>query len=155
MKKTDVVDLESLEKYYSKVRKIRFADEVVIESLDDIYKNLFPCEPGSRYGQSDTYYSKGAHHCPRQRYRSIDDFIKLCKKYFPDTTLKTIFAFLKEKEEFYEKISIRQHLGYCPTIRKYNYRGFTSSKYTMSIVDYNLRDLNPAIPSTTVKELLT
>jgi hypothetical protein len=154
MNKKDVKDIETLEMYYTQVRKIKFADDVYIVSLNDIYNNLWPTKFGDRRNQQPTYFNRGKMHCEIYRARSIDDFIKLCKRYFPDVTLKNCFEFLYLKELEYDEQGYRQHFGYCPTIRKYNYRGLTSSKYTRSILTYDLHDLNPVLEKR-VSELLT
>jgi len=154
MKKIDVRDIETLEIYYTTTRKIKFADDVYITSLEDIYNNLFPNKPGDKTNQQPTYFNKGAIHCHIYRHRSVEDFIKLCKRYFPDVTLKNCFEFLYIKELEYDEKGFRQHLGYCPNIKKYNFRGLTSSKYANSIKDYKLKDLCPSI-GIRVSELLT
>lgn len=155
MKKADVRDIASLEEYYAKVRKIKFADEVQIESIDDIYKNLFMTQYGSRDGQEPTYFVRGKLHCETRRHRSIDDFIKLCKRYFPDLTLKDIFQFLKEKQDTLDENGYRQALSYCSHIRKYNFKGLTVSKYAAPIQNYDLRDLNSNLEPMRVADLLT
>lgn len=155
MKKADVKDIQSLEEYYSKTRKIKFSDEVQINSMDDIYNKLFMVQYGSRDGQEPTYFMRGSLHCETRRHRSIDDFIKLCKKYFPETTLKDVFTFLKEKQDTLDKEGMRQALSYCSHIRKYNFKGLTSSKYAQGIENYYLNDLNDNLPAMKVSELLT
>lgn len=154
MKKGDVRDLDTLEEYYNKVRKIRFEDNVEINSLDDIYKSLFNSD--ARYGivQKHTVFSRGALQCNAGRFRSIDDFIKVVKYYYPEKTLKEIFQYLKEQEELYQKDNLIQSLRYCGTIRKYNFSGFVPARYSQSIVSYRLRDLNPNV-NLSVAELLT
>jgi hypothetical protein len=156
MKKGDVKDLATLEEYYSKVRKIRFDDNVQIESLDDIYHNLFTLRTHG-FHQRPTFFSRGALQCASGRFRSIDDFIKLAKKYFPDKTLKEIFQYLKEKEETYQKDNLIQNLRYCGTIRKYNFSGLVPIRYAhhMGISGYRLRDLNPNLVNQTVSDILT
>ena len=154
MKKTDVNDVETLDLYYSKGRKIRFADNIYITSLDDIYNNLYPNKFGDRRNQQPTYWMKGTIQCEIYRSRSIDDFIKLSKKYFPDVTIKNCFEFLYLKELELDEEKLRQQLAFCPNIRKYNFRGITSNKYAMSILDYRLTDLNKAV-RVKVSELLT
>jgi hypothetical protein len=155
MNKGDVKDLDTLEEYYNKVRKIKFNDDINIESLDDIYNNLFTLQ---RLGfhQKPTFYTRGKLQCMSGRYRSIDDFIKLVKKYFPDKTLKETFIYLKEKEEHFKTQNLRQCLRYCPHIRKYNFGGLLPANYpTMDITSYKLEDLNPNVKNKTVLDLLT
>lgn len=156
MKKADVKDIESLEVYYNTTRKIRFAEDVEIESFEDIYNNLFNRSMYVRENlQKPTFFMRGAAHCPSGKYRSIEDFVKLCKKYFPNKTLKDIFSFLKEKQDSLDKEGFRQYLGYCPNIRKYNYRGVQpKTSYSSDIDKYNLEDLSPLV-NITVSELLT
>jgi len=155
MKKADVKDIQSLEEYYTKTRKIRFAEESVIESLDDIYSRLWMTKLYNRENQEATYFMRGAEHCQAYRMRSIDDFIKLSKKYFPELTLKDIFKYLKEKQDSLDTENLRQALSYCPHIRKYNFKGLVNSKYVPSIELYDLRDLNSNMPAMKVSDLLT
>lgn len=155
MNKGDVKDLGTLEEYYNRVRKIKFSDEIQIESLEDIYNNLFTLQRIGKQ-QRPTFFTRGKLQCASGRYRSIDDFLKLVKKYFPDTTLKEAFIFLKEKEEHFKKENLRQCLRYCPNIRKYNFGGLLPIHYSnMDIETYKLKDLNPNLGETTVLDLLT
>ena len=156
MKKGDVKDLETLEEYYSKVRKIKFDDNVQIESLDDIYNNLFSLRKVG-FEQKPTYFNRGKIQCASGRYRSIDDFLKVTKKYFPEKTLKEIFQYLKEREETYQKDKLIQCLRYCGNIRKYNFSGLIPMAYSshMEISKYKLRDLNPNLRDQTVSDILT
>ncbi len=155
MKKADVKDLESLEQYYDSVRKIRLGENVVIESLEDIYNNLFIKYDRHDAPRSATYYMRGGAHCNVGKYRSIEDFIKLSKQYFPDKKLKDIFKYLKEKQDKLDLNGSRQILAYCPNIRKFNYRGISGTRYNKDISTYNLSDLNPRVGNILVSELLT
>jgi hypothetical protein len=156
MKKSDVKDFDTLEEYYDKVRKIKFDDNVQIESLDDIYNNLFTLHRVG-FSQRPTFFSRGKLQCSSGRFRSIDDFVKLVKKYFPDKTLKEIFQYLKDKEDTFKKDDLIQSFRYCGTIRKYNFSGLIPSRYSqhMEIEKYRLRDLNPNLGVATVADLLT
>lgn len=155
MRKTDVIDLQSMDTYYDQVRKFKFSDDIVIKSLDDIYNNLFMLE--NYKNQKPTYYIRGTIHCPQNRYRSIEDFIKLCKKYFPEEKLKTIFLFLLEKEASYLEKGLVQSFGYCPNIRKYNFRGLCRGVYyhAGNLLEYDLRDLFPNVGNIRVKDIIT
>jgi hypothetical protein len=154
MKKADVRDIESLEEYYGKARKIRFAEDYPVNSLDDIYKGLWRTEAGCN--RMDTYFMRGAMHCEHNRLRSIDDFLRLAKKYFPELTLKEAFSYLKSKQDDLEKRKLRQTLSYCPNIRKYNYKGLIHSNYSRGIETYNLWDLNHNLSrNLRVSDLLT
>jgi len=147
-----VQDIQSLELYYSQVRKIKFDDNVEVNDLNDIYNNLFTLPDKENL---PTYFMKGKEQCSSHRARSIDDFIKISKKYFPELTVKDIFKFLISKDEEWAKDGKMMILGYCPNIRKHNYRGIrNTSCYYNTTNNYNLRDLSPML-NITVKELLT
>ena len=154
MKKGDVRDFDSLEEYYNKVRKIKFADDVQIESLNDIYKNLFTTDRRYEMVQKPTYFVRGAQQCNAGRYRSIDDFLKISKRYFPEKTLKELFQFLKDKQEELLKDGLMQGLSYCAHIRKYNFKGLSGSRYCTPIERYRLNDLNPNVEGL-VADILT
>ena len=156
MRKNEVKDFDTLDEYYTKVRKFKFADDVIIESLNDIYNNLFTLNREG-FVQKPTYYVKGSLQCNSGRYRSIDDFIKVSKKYFPEKTIKELFTFLREKEEKFKEEDKIQTLRYCSTIRKYNFSGTVPIAYgaRMTIMDYKLRDLNTGLKASTVSDLLT
>lgn len=156
MRKDEVRDFETLDEYYTKVRKIKFADNVIIESLDDIYNSLFTLQKIG-FAQKPTFFARGAVQCSTGRYRSIDDFLKLGKRYFPEKTLKELFQFLKEKEDIFKKDELIQSLRYCGHIRKYNFSGLIPMRYAahMGIERYKLKDLNPNLGDQTVAELLT
>lgn len=116
MGKRDVKTKEDLELYYNKVRKIKFSDEdveddpTIIESLRSIYINIY-----KEYDSKCTKYTRGGHHCNKDRRRSLDDYIKLCKYYFPESTLsEIIMTFIELCKEF------GMVLAYCPNIRKSN-----------------------------------
>jgi hypothetical protein len=89
-----------------------------------------------------TYYSRGARHCKSGRARSIDDFFRISKFYFPNMNIKEIIIFLKlkNKEELKNREVMR--LFFCNTIRKYNFHGIVSNTtYYKYLLDYNfLRD---------------
>lgn len=155
MRKIDVIDLATMDLYYDQVRKFKFHDDVKISSLDDIYMNLFILD--DYRNQKATYYTRGSIHCEIGKYRSIEDFIKLCKKYFPEEKLKTIFLFLLAKEDFYLEQGLIQSFGYCPNIRKYNFRGLSRGVYYNAgrLLNYNLVDLFPNAKNITVKNIIT
>jgi len=147
MKRSDVDNLDKLEEYYKKNRKIKFDDIVKINDINDIYNSLFNFNSYSYpFNNLGTFYKKGTIHCQPNKYRSIDDFITLSKNYFKDVTVKEILVFLVEKENELLKKNKAQNFGYCPNIRKYNYRGiFDVSVYNNSkrIKSYKFNDLFP------------
>jgi hypothetical protein len=137
MKKGDVMDLDTLDKYYTTTRKIKFNNEIKIESLNDIYDSLF----FKKYFPAEnlpTYYMKGSQHCVAGRARSVDDFFRISKFYFPKMNIKTMIIFLKVKHEEHLSNDKVMRLGYCHVIRKYNFHGLTVVRsYYENILSYN------------------
>lgn len=148
MTRADVDDVDKMDEYYNKNRKFKFQDGVEINSLEDIYNNLFVIVGlfTEQRNNLATYYKRGALHCEKGKYRSIDDFITISKNYFPEKDVKEIITFLKEQEEKYLKEDKIQNFGYCPNIRKYNYRGFTrAGTYFPKIDNYDFNDIFPKL----------
>jgi len=151
MTRADVDDVDKMNEYYNKNRKFKFQDDVEINSLEDIYNNLFVIVGLfiEERNNLPTYYKRGALHCEGGKYRSIDDFITISKNYFPEKNVKEIITFLKEQEEKYLKVDRIQNFGYCPNIKKYNYRGFTRAGiYFPKIDNYNFNDIFPKLKKT-------
>ena len=146
MNKSQVKNLEDLENYYSKVRKIRFREkELKFNSLEELFVRYVDAT------KNDTYFKRGSLHCDNFKGRSIDDFLVIAKNYFPDMTVKEI---LKELNTIFIK-PVGEHtlyIGYCSTIRKnniwktrgtstwyqktlndvrFNYNGFTNCELTI------------------------
>lgn len=152
MNKKEVTSAELMETYYSKCRKIKFEDgEIIINDFEDVYKYLF-----GQYGimspkpidypiSQPTVYNKGGYQCDSGKYRSIDDFIKICKYYFPEKTVKNCLEFLISKFDYIQSQNVSINFGYCPNIRKWNIRGVYHYylPYIHHIRDYNLQDIFP------------
>ena len=119
MRKKDIKTNKDLEIYYSKCRKIKFNDKIKINNRTEILNLLT-----SKYA---TYHIKNKQHCPSSRNRSLDDFLRLCKFYFPIHTIKENIKFFKRYVEDYDI-----YIGYCPNIKKLNMQGniwYSSFKY--------------------------
>lgn len=144
MKVSEVNNVDKLEEYFSTCRKIKFSNEIQINSLDDIFDNLYG-KYGSTSGleQKETFYTKGGFHCEAGRYRSINDFFKLVKFYFRDKTVKDIVEFLYNKEKSYNDEKKYINYGYCTHIRKYNFRGVGYASYYDKINTYDFNDTFP------------
>ena len=142
MKKTDVDSIEKLDVYYNKTRKMKFASNVKIDSIKDVYYNMYVCEidGNTHFKYADkTYFKNGTIQCKENKYRSIDDFIKVCKAYLPQTNVKDVFLFLLKEEERLLKEENRYFLfSRCPAIRKYNIRGVSPYIGFDRISKYNL-----------------
>ena len=117
MNKKEVITKEDLEKYYNECRKIKFKneDKENYKSLLSIFKNIH--DPN--YSLATTY-TRGGHHCYSCKIRSIDDYINLCKYYFPNSTLKEICTTIVEYVKNHKKEYPPFRLYYCPNIRKTN-----------------------------------
>ena len=135
MRKQDVTNKEQLEEYYNKCRKIKFSEEKdKPKSIEEIFYRL----NGDR---ESTFYTRGGNHCIQKnnsfwfkKMRSLDDFIILCKYYFPEITVKEILQFV---ENYYmnctKNSAMAFKFSYCSNIRKSNFWGKT---YYYNINDF-------------------
>jgi hypothetical protein len=115
MNKSQVENLEDLENYYSKVRKIRFKEEdLKFNSIEELFQRYVDAN------KNDTYFKKGSPHCSPGRGRSIDDFLVIAKTYFPDVTIQEVLKQLKDIIPKPLSNNIFVYVSYCHTIRKNN-----------------------------------
>lgn len=120
MNKKQVKTKEDLELYYTKCRKIKFVEGTPLpNSIRNILERILDYEgDGER-----TVFIRGGHNCYANKYRSLDDVIKICKYYYPKKTIKDIInEILKYQKTFQNGF----FFGWCGDIRKNNFRGFTS-----------------------------
>lgn len=110
MNKKQVKTKDDLELYYTKCRKIKVKGDYTPECLVDLINLIIKERPC-------TTYVRGGHHCHKYKYRSLDDVIKLCKYYFPDTTVSNILNTIT-------KMAINKTciFAYCDDIKKSNFR---------------------------------
>jgi hypothetical protein len=148
MKKTDVNSIKKLDEYYNKTRKMKFDSNEKIESIEDVYYTLYAQKIEDndvtrtvfKYAPA-TYYKNGTQQCVASKYRSLDDFIKICKCYFPEKPAKEFYLFLLNEEIRLIKEENKYFVfSRCPAIRKYNIRGLTSLVAFDRIGKYNLRN---------------
>lgn len=120
MNKKEVKTKEDLEEYYNKCRKIKFA-----EGTDKPKNTLQVIKRILGYdGDSEkTVFTKGGHNCYSNKYRSLDDVIKIVKYYYPKKKIKDI---IKTILKYQESFCYNFYFGYCPNIRKTNFRGFSA-----------------------------
>src|SRR3970282_374180 len=114
MTKKDVTTIKDLEIYYNKIRKIRFKDDVIIKSIEDILYYTIDL----KQDPIETYFVRGGLQCDYDRYRSLDDIIKLSKFYFPKSRIKDIL-FEIIKYEAGRTNGAGFMYNYCPDIRKH------------------------------------
>jgi hypothetical protein len=150
MIKRNVKTIEDVEIYFSKVRKIKFKEDVIIDSLDDIFRNLFGLGlRGMLQGeQKSTFYRENQVHCETQnnyKYRSFDDFFKLSKNYFPEITIQESITHLLNVEKEKNKDGVYLSIGYCGNIRKSNLRSLCRYGRSSCFADYNIADLFPKL----------
>ena len=152
MKKSDVKTIEEMEEYFKKCRKIKFKDDVNIKSLNDVFVNLFGTHGTGDYKDNSvsTFYNKGSIHCEvsnnwgGKKYRSINDFLLISKKYFPEKPATEIIKFLDSKEKEHNKEEGRGLMvAYCSQVRRYNIRGVGNNRYYKKLKDYNIDDIFP------------
>ena len=117
MNKKQVKTKEDLEEYYNKCRKIKFAEETEEpKNALQVIKRLLNYEGDSER----TVFTRGGHNCDPYKYRSLDDVIKIVKYYYPKKKIKDIIkTILKYQSSFEDGF----YFGYCPNIRKDNFRG--------------------------------
>lgn len=113
MNKGDVVTQQDIETYYSKCRKFRFDENQVPKSFEDLFNYLV-------VQKQPTYYVRGSEQCEKSKVRSLDDFLKIHKFYYPKVTVAEIIIMLNN-----HLIKSKRYLGfaYCPNIRKFNFQG--------------------------------
>lgn len=129
MKKNDVKNEKDLEEYYSKCRKIKFKN-FEPKTLRDVFY-------GITIGK-ETTFTRGGYQCDKNKYRSIDDYIKIAKFYYPNLTLKDILQEVVNSIPFSNYLhtgynEIYLIVSYCAYIRKNN---FHTTAYKPG--DYNL-----------------
>lgn len=121
MNKKQVSNLEDLELYYNKCRKVKL--------IDNTHKDIQRVIDKIIRSKEKTYFSKGGKQCGQGYYRSLDDVIKICKYYFPDYSLKQIIkelvAYADSKQDGPGR-KLYLQFCYCGNIRKDNFRGFIS-----------------------------
>lgn len=135
--KQKVFNLKQLEEYYSNCKKIRLATDKKL-TVEEIYDNLI-------MDRNSTYYSRLGNHCKPNKMRSLDDFIKVCKFYNSELTVKEII----QKLINYEKHRIKHNklikwLAYCPDIKKLNFRlsNLSENNYKQKLTQCGFRYLN-------------
>lgn len=150
MNKKDVITAKDLEKYYNECRKIRFLKDGEVElilkgvyldisKLDIIFNKLI-------IQKYETFYIRGGNHCPGGRFRSIDNFIRICKYYIPNVKVSYILKYIYDlysnniKRKAGERILL-PIITYCPDIRGTN---FQSMSYYHSPIEkkYNTKLYN-------------
>ena len=119
MNKKQVKTKEDLEEYYNKCRKIKFVEGTIKpKNTLQVIKRVLGYEGDSE----KTVFTRGGHNCYSNKYRSLDDVIKIVKYYYPKKKIKDIIkSILKYQKTFDYKF----YFGYCPNIRKTNFRGIS------------------------------
>lgn len=117
MNKKQVKTKEDLEEYYNKCRKIKFAEGTPKpKNTLQVIKRVLGYDGDSER----TVFTRGGHNCNYNKFRSLDDVIKIVKYYYPKKKIKDIIgAILKYQKSF----DYNFYFGYCPNIRKTNFRG--------------------------------
>jgi len=117
MRIDNIEKYEDLEIYFKKRRKIKFSDDVKIESRKDVLLKTY--DP---YTSFPTFYVKGSLHCDARKARSISDILLLLNYYFPDFTLRENFQYI---QKFATEIPPYNDIKifYCRNIRKHNFHG--------------------------------
>jgi hypothetical protein len=133
MKKSNIKDDATLNKYYSEARKIRFKDDEPVETIGDIILRLW-------YKNEATVYKKGSLHVPTNKYRSINDYLLLCKYYFPKMDVKEAMDKLVEHQKRFNDARIKKvFFRYCPDIKMTNSGGLTTgTAYSYNKMIYSM-----------------
>jgi hypothetical protein len=120
MKKSEVNTKEDLEDYYNTCRKIKFRNDTEVpKSIRSILKRILDYQDGE---SEATVFSREGHHCHKDKSRSLDDIIRLCKYYFPKHTVKQV---IKGILDYQKTFANNFYFEWCPNIRKVNFRGWT------------------------------
>ena len=104
------ISKEELDLKFSRLRPIKFSDNVSVDSIDDIINELI-------VNRIPTYHKNGVLQCGRGHRRSIQDTLKVVKYYFPEATTKEIL-----ERVFNDKRIVG---SYCGDVRKYVMIGFS------------------------------
>lgn len=119
MNKKQVKTKEELEEYYNKCRKIKFVEGTIKpKNTLQVIKRILGYEGVSER----TIFTRGGHNCYANKYRSLDDVIKIVKYYYPKKKIKDI---IKTILKYQKSFDYNFYFGYCPHIRKTNFRGTT------------------------------
>ena len=119
MNKKQVKTKEDLEEYYNKCRKIKFVEGTPKPNNTlQVIKRVLDYEGASER----TIFTRGGHNCYSNKYRSLDDVIKIVKYYYPKKSIKDI---IKTILKYQKTFDYGFYFGYCPNIRKTNFRGIT------------------------------
>lgn len=116
MNKKEVQTIDDLEQYYKKARKIKFDDGLKPLNIKEIYNYISVAKAEA------TYYKNGNEHCDYNRMRSIDDYIRLCQHYFPETHISEIIQLIYDNMLIPDTSGRLKVMEYCPNIRKDNFR---------------------------------
>ena len=121
MRKADVVTKDDIQKYYDKVRKIKILGQEEKISLTDVFYRVI-------VAQEATTFTRGGHQCEKLKARSLDDYFKIAKFYHPEAKVEEMFEPIVTYYNAPYDGGIRRHFGYCPNIRKDNFRGHGYTK---------------------------
>ena len=122
MRRRDVKTEQDFEILYNKER-IKFQDYIKIRNRSDIIFELF-------HKRNATFGPRNGKHCVKDKMRSVDDYLKLCKFYYPNFTVKNNLNYIRDfvdKTKTYKGFNLK--ISYCPNISKHNCQQYTGFIY--------------------------
>lgn len=91
-----------------KYKPIKFADNIRINSIFDLFHNLFVV-------RQETFYLNGRIQCSRNRSRSYYDAYMLCMHYYPTITFAEMYKLL---QQISNKRENQLYFSTCFTVRR-------------------------------------
>lgn len=107
--------------------KIYFESDVKVKNVDDILNKLLIKNLQSTTSALNTYYKyENVEYlqCEKNRYRSFDDILLICRTYFPSTKVETVFKkllLLNNKKSLILNDNVKGQFRYCSTINRIRY----------------------------------
>lgn len=149
--------------------KIYFKSDIKVKNVDDILNKLLIKNLQSSTSSLNTYYKyENIEYlqCEKNRYRSFDDILLICRTYFPSTKVETVFKkllLLNNKKSLILNDNVKCQFRYCSTINRIryvaNYNATVSYFYNTAISSscgnskYSWKDLFKMININNVEEL--
>lgn len=113
MNKNDVVTEKDVEEYYQSTRKYKFLNKKKYTKIEKIFYDLCVQKESTIFIKAETTQ------CLSNKYRSINDFIRVVKHYLPDITVKECIKFIHYKHYLKDKSTL--YFRYCPDVKKWNF----------------------------------
>lgn len=126
---------------------IRFPDEFVVNSLEDVFNHL--------YGpiKTSSVYNKGKQHCYIGAARSVEDVYKIAKYYLPNVTVKDVYKAFEYLQLPHDNHNIMVQKSYCHTVKKVVHHNRNYTNLNVKLPEkLNITKDEPEIPSKSKKK---